>query len=676
MTHGCFYKVAAHGQSTHKYLPQIGLDAHATILATNSRTVITQKFVNPASENEVAEAFYSFPLYENSSIVGFTCRTGDTVIEGVVEPKHKANEIYEEAKSKGKTAAILDRSLSAADVFSTRVGNVPAGGTVVVEITLVQELTQDPKTDGIRYTIPGTIGSRPGRGSSIPDPPQGTLVKTAIKVDVAMEKGSNIRNVRSPSHPIQVDLGRTSDMPDSTFETCYAIIQLHENVVIDKDFVVTFKADKQDLPFAFLETHPTLPDQKALMVSIVPKFSLPPDLSEILFLVDCGRSMDGEIPTLRSVLELSLKSLPLGMPFNIISFGDRSEALWPRSKVSSKESLAEAFRYTRSISANLGGTEIIRALRAALENRYQDKVPEVLVFTNGGVSNQFQVFEVVNQASQEYSARFFTLGLGNTVSHSFINGISRAGKGFSQTILKNEDMNKPVVRMLKGALMPRLHNIKLDLNIPQIDNDIIEVELPGNNELEPEPSANPISLFEQDHKEKSDIGNLRDPLPSLVPPNFLQAPADLPALFPFIRSNIYVLLSQSIESFPKEIILRANSKHGPLELAIPVQDVGRGQTIHQLSAKKTVTELEEARGWIYSAKEAEGQLIKTKWHSRVDELVQRECERLGVRFQVAGKYCSFVAVNDEIPVDYESNSESVPVCQKWKSAPSRMPTKN
>ncbi|OQE20153.1 hypothetical protein PENFLA_c017G06456 [Penicillium flavigenum] len=658
MAHGCFYRLAANASAL-KYLPQVGLDAHATILASNSRTLITQTFVNPSSTEAISEVFYSFPLYESSSIVGFTCRLGDTVIEGIVKPKEKANEIYQEAKSKGQTAAILDRSLSAADVFSTRLGNVPAGGTVLVEITLIQELAQDAKTDGVRYTIPVTIGPRYGTRVGFPHPPEGVLVKTAIKVDVVMEKGSNIRNIRSPSHPIQVDLGRTADMPESTFESNYASIQLRENVTIDEDFVITVNADKQDLPFAFLETHPTLPNQKALMVSLVPKFSLPPDSSEIVFVIDRSGSMMNKMPTLRSALELFLKSLPLGVPFNLISFGSSSEALWARSKVSTRESLEEALRYTKKIRADLGGTEILSGLEAAVEKRYQDKVLEVLVLTDGEVWNQSEVFDLVNQANQQHFSRFFTLGLGDSVSHSLINGISRAGKGFTQTVLNNEDLNKTVVRMLKGALTPRLHNSRLDVDISkvEVEEDFVKVELPGDDTTDTEPSPKQISLFDQDHKEGEGIGDVREPLPKIAVPSILQAPHDLPALFPFIRSNIYLLLSQSIDSFPETISLRADSKHGPLELEIPVQDIGKGQTVHQLAAKKTITELEESRGWIYSAKNAECELIKTKWESRVDELVQAECERLGVRFQIAGKHCSFVAVSDEAPAQHDSNSK-------------------
>jgi hypothetical protein len=658
MAYGCYYRLPEEGQTPRtKYLPQLGLDVRATILATNSRTVITQSFVNPSAE-AIPEVCYSFPLYESSSIVGFTCRVSDQIVKGIVEPKKKANQIYEEAKSKGKTAAILDRSENAADVFSTRLGNVPAGETVLIEIALVQELVQDAQVGGTRYMIPVSIAPRYGSGSGEPDAPEGVVMKTAIKVDIIMEKGSHIRNIRSPSHPIQVDLGRTSDMPESTFEACYAAVTLRENVVIKEDFVVTVNADKQDLPFAFLETHPSLPNQQALMVSLVPKFSLPPDVSEIVFVVDRSGSMDNKIPTLRSALELFLKSLPLGVPFNIISFGSGAEPLWPRSKVSNEESLGQALKHIKRIKADMGGTEMLGALQAAVKNRYQDKALEVLVLTDGDIWAQSAVFGFVNKENQEFSTRFFTLGIGNLVSHSLINGISRAGKGFSQTAINNEDLNKTVVRMLKGALMPRLNNSRLDIGIPELDDGYVNVEWPDDQDVQTDPVAEPISFFDQGHKEKEHVGIVHEPLPKIPIPNTLQAPTDLPALFPFIRSTIYLLLSNRSTAFPRTIKLRAESKHGPIELEIPVQDVGKGETIHQLAAKKTVTELEESRGWIQSAKDAQGESVKKTCESRMDELVQQECERLGVRFQVAGKHCSFVAVLDDSLPGYESGSES------------------
>lgn len=382
--YGCFYRCPGNVYPANQYLPQIGLDVHATLLSSTSRALLTQIFVNPSSTDPIPEVFYSFPLYNGASVVAFTCRVGDDVIRGKVKPREKANGIYQKAKAEGQTAAVFDQSYDVGDVFKTRVGNVPAGGKVVIEITLVEELKQDGQTNGPRYTIPMTIAPRYGRQQDV-TPTTGSVIKSAIKVDVIMEKGSAIRNVRSPSHPIEMSLGRASYMPESTFEPCYASVKLQDNTVIQEDFILTINCDNQDKPVAYLETHPTFPNQQALMVSLVPKFSLPPDSSEIVFVIDRSGSMRDKIATLKSALEVFLKSLPLGVPFNIVSFGSSYSTLWSRSRVSDKESLSDALEFTKNIESDMGGTEILAALKAAVENCYKDKVLEVLLLTDGEV---------------------------------------------------------------------------------------------------------------------------------------------------------------------------------------------------------------------------------------------------------------------------------------------------
>jgi hypothetical protein len=85
-------------------------------------------------------------------------------------------------------------------------------------------------------------------------------------------------------------------------------------------------------------------------------------------------------------------------------------------------------------------------------------------------------------------------------------------------------------------------------------------------------------------------------LPKLPVPAILQAPTEIPPLYPFIRSTIFVLISNASSPLPEKVFLRSNSNHGPLELEIAVQDMGHGETLHQLAAKKAMTELEESRG--------------------------------------------------------------------------------
>ncbi|KAJ5437894.1 uncharacterized protein N7458_008892 [Penicillium daleae] len=644
--YGCFYQTPGKRRASKEYLPQVGLDVHATLLSTTSRAVLSQTFVNSSSTESITEVFYSFPLYDGASIVNFTCRVGAEVIRGKVKPKKKADEIYQKAKAEGQTAAIFDQSNDAGDVFKTRVGNVPAGGKVVIEITLVEELKQDAQTNGPRYTVPMAIAPRYGQRKDPPAATGGTGSKTAIKVDIIMEKGCTIRNVRSPSHPINLHLGRASYMPESTFEPCYASVELQKNTVIREDFVLTVNSDNQDSPVAFLERHPNLPNQQALMVSLVPKFSLPPDPSEIVFVIDRSGSMQDKIDTLKSALEVFVKSLPLGVPFNIVSFGSSYSTLWPRSRISDKESLCDALAFTKTIDADMGGTEILGALEAAVVNHYKDKVPEVLLLTDGEVWNQSDIFTFVNKAVQESSARFFSLGIGNSASHSLVNGIARAGRGFSQSVLDYEELDKKVIRMLKGALMPRLKDFQLDLGLSPLENEgFVEIEQEEASERPVTKAATePISFFNESHEDPEKLEVMKQPLPKLLIPTFVQAPTELPPLYPFIRSTAFILFSNNSSSLLEKIVLRANSRHGPMELEIPVQDA--------------MTELEESRGWIQDAKTAHGELIKEKYESLMDELIQSECERLGVRFQIAGKHCSFVAVR-ETKSDSRSTTEKV-----------------
>src|SRR4051812_29428261 len=166
---GCWYLPAPPKQSQYyqyipkRYLPLLESEAHSTILSTTSRTVLKQTFKNPSSTDAIKECTYAFPLYDGVSVVSFTCRVGKKVLRGLVKEKAKAREIYDEAVAKGETAGLLQQAPEAADMFSTKLGNISAGESVVVEITYIGELKHH-ETEGIRFTIPTKIAPRYGSG--------------------------------------------------------------------------------------------------------------------------------------------------------------------------------------------------------------------------------------------------------------------------------------------------------------------------------------------------------------------------------------------------------------------------------------------------------------------------------------------------------------------------------
>jgi hypothetical protein len=157
----------------------------------------------------------------------------------------------------------------------------------------------------------------------------------------------------------------------------------------------------------------------------------------------------------------------------------------------------------------------------------------------------------------------------------------------------------------------------------------------------------------------SDLG-----LPHIPYPKVLQAPHNIPSLFPFSRTSVYLMLSpETVKKNPTSVVLRATSIHGPLALEIPVEVLSApGETIHQLAAKRAVSDLEAGRGWIYDTKDQSGVLVKDKFPSCFNDLVQKEAVRLGETYQIAGKWCSFVAVsaNDaENSTKLEQESEAM-----------------
>lgn len=668
------------------YLPVVELEAHATILATTSRTVLTQIFLNPSYEKGIKEVRYTFPLYDGVSVVGFTCHVGDRTIVGEVKEKEKAKAIFKEAVARGETAGLLEQLPDASDVFHTTVGNIPPGAKIIVKTIYLGELKHDMEVDGIRYTIPNVIcpryGSYPGTLRTS-DTTEGYGKSISITVDTEMADGSFIQKIQSPSHPIAMAMGTVSTAPHAEPAMNKASASLTLGTAsLETDFVVQIIVKDIGVPKAVLESHPTIPNHRALMATLVPRFRLPAEKPEIVFVCDQSGSMRGDRNNLAvQALKVFLRSLPVGVKFNICRFGSNYSFLWPQSVTYSQKSLDEATSHIATFCADYGGTEMLKPLKATIEQRYKDIPLEIMLLTDGEIWNQQDLFTYLNESIGQSRApiRVFTLGMGNGVSHALIEGIAKAGNGFSQTVGEGEMLDNKVVRMLKGALSPHITDYSLEVKYrassakEDEDFEIIEkiadslkvkLDLKEQNEA----TKKPISLFDTsvdlDEEEPSSDDHTGEAryahLPKVPVPKIIQAPQHIPALFAFNRTSIYLLLGPEAPSItPKSIVLRGTSAHGPLELEIPIQILDTpGEIIHQLAAKKAISELEQGRGWLSEARDDKGILLKTRMEGKFSDMVECEAVRLGVQFQVGGKWCSFVAVETKESKSSELSKDS------------------
>lgn len=676
---GCYYVVWSQAHSIRKYLPQVDVSAHATILSTASKTVLTQTYVNPSSTWEVPECKYVFPLYDGVSVVGFTCEIGPREITGVVKEKAKAKQDYDAAVDRGEVAGLLEQGPTT-DVFMTSLGNIPPGEKLVVKTTYVGELKHDVGADGIRFTFPTKISPRYGnveleaigRDSTI------NAGGFALTVDINMEEDCPLREVKSPSHPIGVTLGRLSigSQQEHRPSQASAILSL-QGSALDKDFILEILHQDTGKPKALLETHPRIMGQRALMTTLVPKTTTNHAKPEIIFVADQSGSMGGApTQTLVAALRVFFKSLPVGIKFNVCIFGSSHYFLFKKSQVYDQDSLAKAMQIIQALNGNCGGTETLSAVKASVESRDTKQDLSLILATDGDIWQQQALFDYLNSSvsQSKKSLRVFALGIGNAVSSGLIEGVARAGNGFAQSVANGEKLDSKVIRMLKGALTPDVGAYTLEIqyhgNGDEVEEDedfvlvekvtdslrvmVIDEDNTPNAQLQQELTASSrntarhVELDSDAEMKDQDDGQARySDLPIVHAPKLLQTPQIIAPLYPFSRTTVYILMSpEAPQTAPKSVILRGTSPEHPFELEIPVEILPEpSETIHQLAAKKAVLELEEGRGWLTHARDGDSTtLFKDKHSKAFDSMVEREAVRLGVQYQIAGKHTSFVAV--------------------------------
>ncbi|PHH50122.1 von Willebrand factor A domain-containing protein [Ceratocystis fimbriata CBS 114723] len=673
--------------------PLVDSSAHTHITSYVARTVLTQTFVSTVAS--AAQTHYSFPLYDGISVISFSCDIDGKSIHGLVKEKQTARKDYESAVSQGHNAALLELSQNS-DVYTISVGTVSVGATVKATIEYVGELRHDAESNGLRFTIPTHIAARYGAstdGGLSHNHPSGSFKLT---VDTELAPGSEIKCINSPSHPISVNIGSISAElgPSIRSNPSKASVLCHlANAALDKDFVLNITATKLGEPMALFERHPTIPDEAALMVTLTPRFSLPLEKAEqpeIVFMCDRSGSMRGaSIEGVRSSLRVFLKSLPVGAKFNICSFGSNYSMLWPKSRSYDNESFKEASLLVQNFRANMGGTNMYEALDAIFRQKSPQTTLDVIVLTDGQIWAQDHLFGLIRETVQSSNGavRVFSIGIGSGTSSSLIEGIARNGNGFSQAVADGEVMDRKVMRMLKGALSARIYNVSLEVMYKSdLDSSVSTSGCDDDEDFEVVDRVSDSLIIESGEGDKStrqgeageaenvgkDKPQHRNPVliydpaadvdepaldslnrdndittaPDFPVPPIIQAPAVIPSLFSSTRVSAYLLLSgTAAQRTPKSIIMRASSPHGPLEQIIPVAVLDQpSETIHQLAARKAAQELEDSLGWLHQAKDTAGTPLHAKYHDKFDDIVQRELVRLGVKYQISGKYTSFVAM--------------------------------
>ncbi|KAF5700235.1 hypothetical protein FGLOB1_10902 [Fusarium globosum] len=623
-------------------LPMLSVSLTATVDGTVSHTELVQKFHNP-SDIIIESAKHVFPLYDGAVITSFECTIGDERrVRGVVKPKAQARKEFEEAvRDKVAAPALLEEHTP--EIFETSLGNIPADTTVEIKITYVQELKvvmmESEATEGIALTIPMSIAPRYSKApiewepaSKVPEEKLDIWIKVVDNGKVNHEGCDG-----ESGHLLQFEGSKPVEYSnflekDASSKTYYVWHHVSEPAILRKDFVFVIQMKEGHHIKSRAIARPADGNGfAAVTVNIRPNdlfrnAIIPQSFTgEILFLLDQSGSMEWsngspdygrrhtgsrKIDVMREAMLLALSGIPSTCVFNVISWGSATMGLWETSRPHTQENIREAKGYVSQVEADMGGTDLLRALESTAKRRVQDRgSTQIIILTDGKLEPEESI-EFIWKKRQLFgdSIRFFALGIGEEVSHRLVESIAECGGGYSDVVHTTQTprWHDRLNRLLKSALEPNSWSCDIDLGSQFERKDLTDFKLRDEKALESGKTP------------------------------YIQAPFPISSLHPFSFASISFLIDlRHGGELPRTVTIStttAGAKKKTYELAVEASS-GSDDTIHRLVAKSVLLDLQD----------------QIKRGTAETKIAKENAENIGTMYSITSKWTSFVAISENQP---------------------------
>ena len=466
----------------------------AQVTGNVARVHVTQKFENAG--DDWVEGLYVFPLSAGAAVDELEMLVGERKIRGEIKRKQEARATYEQAKSEGRRASLVDQERP--NMFTTSVANIAPHSSITIDIAYLDTV---PFRDG-RYTLnlPLSITPRytPGMkldpsaplaannarranviaeaselaGSPIASPtatPERVTPEfQSAQIEVELRPGFTLGVVRSVNHPAMMNM----------ISTGRRITVQGDRIPADRDFELVWTpavvTDTEASAFA-----ERVNDDTYVLVTL-----MPPELTaarsyrrEVLFVIDTSGSMSGpSMEQARQALQLGVDRLAPGDTFNIIRFSSDASSLFEKPQPADRRARNLAAAYIDNLVAE-GGTEMKLALDLAFATPpAAESLRQIVFVTDGSVSNEAELVQMIH--ARINGARLFTIGIGAAPNAYFMREAAAAGHG-SYTFIPNVNevgaRMQDVFRKLENPALVDLH-----VSWPGGANAELATDLPGD----------------------------------------------------------------------------------------------------------------------------------------------------------------------------------------------------
>lgn len=444
---GSLTRVAPDGKALE--CPLKHTDVKANISGPVANVTVRQDFVNESSTT--IEATYLFPLPVMAAVHGYEIHIGDRVIKGKIARREEAQRAFENARRNGQTAGLLNQQRP--NVFSQQLTNITPGARVSVQLEYVELVTYE--AGSYEFVFPMVVGPRYKAGdTAVTLAPKGTRAGHDISIAVRLASPAGIQSVSSESHAIiekrsnqwfnEIHLAAAREIPNKDFLLKYRL-----NAPQITPSLLTHRKDG-DGYFSFVIDPPAVRTLEATLVA--PK--------ELVFVIDTSGSMHGfPLDKAKEAMLAAINGLNPRDTFNLITFSGETEILWPRPVPATPENVARAKQFL-SFKQGSGGTEMMKAIRAALDGTHSQEHTRVVCFmTDGYVGYEDQILKEIRLHP---NARIFSFGIGSSVNRYLLDKMAEAGRGEVEYVSLNGDGSAAARRFHERVRNPLLTDIEID----------------------------------------------------------------------------------------------------------------------------------------------------------------------------------------------------------------------
>ncbi|MES9993534.1 MAG: marine proteobacterial sortase target protein [Candidatus Thiodiazotropha sp.] len=468
--------------------PLLQSDLQIDINGMIARVRVEHRFLNPSQS--WMEGSYQFPLPESSAVERLRMQIGERLIEGRIEEKRVAQQIYRAAKTQGKKASLLRQQRG--NIFSVSLSNIAPGEEIRVAIEFQQQVHYG--NDRFELRMPLVIAPRyiPGKPLPIERSKSDSLAGWAANTDQVMDASQITPPVMDPRHgkinPLSMRIRLNAGMPLMRVDSHYhqmletvdeqGVVHLHlvdGAVPAERDFLLSWQPEPGSAPRSAHFTDHWQGDEYALLMIMPPvgnRVEASP-MRDLIFVIDHSGSMHGpSMDQAKAALRMAIERLTKRDRFNLIAFNNRSRSLFASPQPANGDNLDRAFRFIDRLEAE-GGTEMLPALEKALRERDESgRLRQVVFLTDGSVGNEKALFELIRRKLGE--SRLFTIGIGSAPNSLFMRRAAEYGRGSFSYI---GDLSEVAQRM--QTLLQKLEH-------PAMTDIDISWQGPGDIEIEPQ----------------------------------------------------------------------------------------------------------------------------------------------------------------------------------------------